>query len=554
MKFHMEKVHNITEQVRRKHKTDRKCVKCKLTFSSNTLYYRHLKSVHKETKPVQCIACPERFESTTSLNTHKFMHPTLVPFRCDVCRLRYSSKRGLEKHVISSQHAQTSEFGNWNVYTEFDEFDQVCFLCKKKFANYSSFHMHLCFGCITINGSTCNMCKSKFQTMQELQNHLVDEHKLAPEIAAEKIKSKEKALRHTCTLCPKVLNSSSALSYHMKVHRDDKKFKCEKCEYRTVTVGDLKKHMQKHSDEKPFKCSTCNKGFKNPREQKNCMLRHLGDKPHKCNQCPKTFFLKQGLKDHFRRCHSKKSGDGKEPKQKVGLNRADTTGGINQADAANKIEKQKDNADEKTQIPTPPVNKPVVSETNKVNKSEPAKGPRLTTQSGGRRLRAKRRVQPKRRATQTQRKRKSNKPRKTTTGPVAVTCFKFDPRKAPCVVSPCGCNVMISIAKKPSEQDSSQSDEVEDFEQDQSEFSSVPESVDHDHGYSLDVELSSPESILTYRCDCCGKSTVQLIREHQKYHQFKAPKRRRSKRQRPSGESPVVGRRSSLRIKMEPPV
>ncbi|XP_072040530.1 zinc finger protein 711-like [Amphiura filiformis] len=292
LRVHMEKVHNISEQVRRKPTINRKCQKCKLAFSSNRLYYRHLKSVHKESKPVQCIACTEKFEKVEDLNSHKFTHPTLVPFRCDVCRLRYSSKTGLKKHVISSKHAQKSELGNWDVCTEFDEFDQICYLCRKKFSSYSSFYMHMCFGCVAVEGATCKMCEKTFKTTIDLQNHLVDEHKIAPDVAAEKVKNVEKeALNIKCELCNKVYSCPSSLAYHMKVHKGEKNFTCDQCDHRTYKRSDMKKHKLIHSGEQPFQCPTCNKRFKSAQCRKNCMLRHLGVKSQKVQSVLEKHFF-----------------------------------------------------------------------------------------------------------------------------------------------------------------------------------------------------------------------------------------------------------------------
>ena len=43
--------------------------------------------------------------------------------------------------------------------------------------------------------------------------------------------------------------------------QDQKRFKCDLCEYETNYKCNLKQHAQNHTGEKPFKCNFCEKQF-----------------------------------------------------------------------------------------------------------------------------------------------------------------------------------------------------------------------------------------------------------------------------------------------------
>jgi len=58
----------------------------------------------------------------------------------------------------------------------------------------------------------------------------------------------------SCTLCPKKLSSSEALSMHMMAHNGEKPLKCPTCEKAFRQKNALRNHMLTHSGEKPFAC------------------------------------------------------------------------------------------------------------------------------------------------------------------------------------------------------------------------------------------------------------------------------------------------------------
>ena len=61
-------------------------------------------------------------------------------------------------------------------------------------------------------------------------------------------------------------------------HNGENPFKCDLCEYSSISSQHLREHMNSHPRKRPFKCKLCDFSCKNKRSLKKHMSRHTGEK------------------------------------------------------------------------------------------------------------------------------------------------------------------------------------------------------------------------------------------------------------------------------------
>ena len=142
--------------------------------------------------------------------------------------------------------------------------------------------------------------------------------------------TKKHIVRKRCSLCKKLFDSQKLLNVHMKSQHNNYRYVCshEHCSYLSAAKADVKKHMVKHgahkllctfcgkgfhftsklnkhlkvhSDEKDYKCSFahCTCAYKSWDELKwHENMVHVSPQTHKCPLCSKTFHCKKTLHQH----------------------------------------------------------------------------------------------------------------------------------------------------------------------------------------------------------------------------------------------------------------
>ncbi|XP_058021559.1 zinc finger protein 91-like [Ahaetulla prasina] len=108
--------------------------------------------------------------------------------------------------------------------------------------------------------------------------------------------SKEKP--YICVQCGKAFRDNCALRSHQRNHNGERPYKCLECGKTFTQSGNLASHKRIHTGEKPHKCLQCGKGFRRNADLTSHKRIHTGEKPYKCMECGKSFTQGSHLTSH----------------------------------------------------------------------------------------------------------------------------------------------------------------------------------------------------------------------------------------------------------------
>lgn len=95
-------------------------------------------------------------------------------------------------------------------------------------------------------------------------------------------------LKHVCEVCGKAYQSKSILRAHSTVHTDDRPFPCDKCSMAFKNPYGLKCHLETHDDNK-YICPICGLALGTNHTYHAHLKIHSNDRRYKCPVCPKAF-------------------------------------------------------------------------------------------------------------------------------------------------------------------------------------------------------------------------------------------------------------------------
>ncbi|XP_063412517.1 zinc finger protein 723-like [Mytilus trossulus] len=252
-----------------------------------------------------CDKCFETFDTQKLLKRHAKSHV----FSCEVCRLSFTGKKELDRHRIDSNHNPT----------------YACSVCSSVFDTEKQVmkHMRLHTG-DSVN--ECEFCLKTFNQKHHLVNHLrqhTGEKPFECLLCGKKFRRKAylqiHQISHTgeklfkCDICSVSLSSKWSLRCHMKTHKeyansrdmvDTLQYPCEDCGMAFKRNDALANHKMKvHTNERPFKCLVCGVGFRKGSHLMNHSRLHTGEKPFMCELCGQKFRRPSYLRDHARLVH-----------------------------------------------------------------------------------------------------------------------------------------------------------------------------------------------------------------------------------------------------------
>ncbi|CAL4123097.1 unnamed protein product [Meganyctiphanes norvegica] len=228
----------------------------------------------------QCVTCHELLKKG-SVMSHLKIHKKDLHIECNICSKSIFTKIShFEKHYLWHMEEKTYE----------------CGLCKKCFPSSASLKVHMKLH-TKQKSYTCKLCSVEFTRESCLIRH-------------QELHRKE---RFKCYICCKMFNSESSLEFHMKLHCTKKNSdskgdndltnkdpKChndpDDCSKSKSSTNNLKLHL----NEKSFKCEECFKIFSQYSHLETHMLRHSKEKLHQCDKCDKKFRSKKEITLHMK--------------------------------------------------------------------------------------------------------------------------------------------------------------------------------------------------------------------------------------------------------------
>ncbi|XP_067655564.1 zinc finger protein 585A-like [Haliotis asinina] len=246
------------ENSKRKYKKAHKskvCEICGKAYRSSKRLKLHRQEHDTPPEPTfTCEMCGKSFNRLSGLTRHKKSHASPRLFPCEHCQKNFSCKSKMEIHVR----------------THTGERPYKCTDCDKTFAAKSGYHQHR-------------------------QLHLLG--------------------KVSCQVCSKILANQSYLKRHMRIHTQEKPYRCKLCGEAFYMYGTFRNHRLAHqgippkvyTKKQPATCEVCGKYFLSKYYLISHMRLHTGEKPFTCEICGRGFVQGHGLRRHLQFHEKEKS-------------------------------------------------------------------------------------------------------------------------------------------------------------------------------------------------------------------------------------------------------
>ncbi|XP_053622708.1 zinc finger protein 808-like [Plodia interpunctella] len=142
------------------------CQYCRLKFTQNSHFFRHMTSNHElqqRQETFECNECQIVFNKKAHLDIHcQTHHQVRSKSKCEMCSITFKSRYCLRRHLKMKEVMQ----------------ENACLKCQKKFLSKEQLAKHM-QNKHTFKNRTfqCELCSLKFKAKESLQSHLNRIHK-----------------------------------------------------------------------------------------------------------------------------------------------------------------------------------------------------------------------------------------------------------------------------------------------------------------------------------------------------------------------------------------
>ncbi|CAK9823887.1 Zinc finger protein 62 [Anthophora retusa] len=261
-------------------------------------------------KKLLCKYCDMMLDSKGKKRQHEQKHcDSLYGQLCDICGEKFKHQGTLDQHV-KTQHM------SWEKIYQ-------CPKCPKKFAFKQKLSFHLKSVHTTLRAYLCEDCGADFKNPASLRHHRIRKHqpvgnkrecpvchKLVPFYSLSKHMHTHKAYTIECPHCDKMFKNSSTLKQHVRIHEDQRQYRCDTCGVGFNRRDGLRLHMRVHekTDSRGLKecsCQVCGEKFPN-----HSMLVIHRNRVHKdgrqytCHICNRSMISTRSLEWHMSHIHN----------------------------------------------------------------------------------------------------------------------------------------------------------------------------------------------------------------------------------------------------------
>ncbi|XP_066584039.1 uncharacterized protein [Prorops nasuta] len=303
------------------------CEDCTEEFPTNKAKRNHNLNCLKK---LQCKYCNTVLDSKGKKRQHEQKHcDNLYGQLCDVCGEKFKHQGTLDQH-FKTQHM------SWEKIFQ-------CPKCPKKFAFKQKLSFHLKSVHTTMRAYLCEDCGADFKNPASLRHHRIRKHqpvgnkrecpvchKLVPFYSLSKHMHTHKAYTIQCPHCDKMFKNSSTLKQHVRIHEDQRQYRCDTCGVGFNRRDGLRLHMRVHEKTgsrglKECSCQVCGEKFPNHSTlviHRNRV--HKDGRQYTCHICNRSMISTRSLEWHMSHIHNetvpgvvKDESDGGADKKRV---------------------------------------------------------------------------------------------------------------------------------------------------------------------------------------------------------------------------------------------
>lgn len=236
-----------TEQ---KQKTVYRCGHCQMVIFTRPTLFRHLIK-HTNTRPFQCEECLKSFHDKADLLHHYKTHTK--PVQCRTCMSSFSKYLYLQNHLLKGCPIMAND----SRFTVLSDLRCQCNICQKILKSKANILRHLRVHAFQERKKSSGQATSDtnvtvevlYSTESEGLSQNVEDH----------FQCLLNSVGYRCLICGQEFRFKSFIITHVRMHLNQRPYKCQDCPKSFYARHLLKKHQQNHT--KPYKCPACNKSF-----------------------------------------------------------------------------------------------------------------------------------------------------------------------------------------------------------------------------------------------------------------------------------------------------